>query len=120
MAPLEMSVGLAKGHKTTKNSQKPKPARRKGHLNKRVKFCRDIIKEVVGFAPYEKRAMELLKVQKDKRALKFIKKRLGTHRRGKKKRDELSAILTQMKRQKEKKNGGGQEICFIVSKKQVL
>ena len=46
------------------------------HLNKRVKFCRDIIKEVVGFAPYEKRAMELLKVQKDKRALKFIKKRV--------------------------------------------
>jgi len=33
MAPLEMSVGLAKGHKTTKNSQKPKPARRKGVSN---------------------------------------------------------------------------------------
>eukprot|EP00794_Sanderia_malayensis_P009688 gene9688-10678_t len=103
MAPTpEMSVGLHKGHKTTKNIQKPRVVRRKGHLNKRVKFIRDVVKEVCGFAPYEKRAMELLKVQKDKRALKFIKKRLGTHRRGKKKRDDLSAILTHMKRQKDK------------------
>lgn len=37
--------------------------------------------------------MELLKVSKDKRALKFIKKRLGTHLRGKRKRDELSNVL---------------------------
>lgn len=37
--------------------------------------------------------MELLRVSKDKRALKFLKKRLGTHLRGKKKRDELSQVL---------------------------
>ena len=36
-----------------------------------------MIREVCGFAPYERRAMELLKVSKDKRALKFIKKRVG-------------------------------------------
>lgn len=35
-----------------------------------------MIREVCGFAPYERRAMELLKVSKDKRALKFIKKRV--------------------------------------------
>ncbi|XP_004717063.1 fibroblast growth factor 22 [Echinops telfairi] len=34
-----------------------------------------MIQEVCGFAPYERRAMELLMVSKDKRALKFIKKR---------------------------------------------
>ena len=34
--------------------------------------------------------MELLRVSRDKRALKFLKKRLGTHLRAKKKRDELS------------------------------
>lgn len=65
---------------------------------KHSKFCRDIIREVVGHAPYEKRAMELLKVSKDKRALKFLKRRLGTHIRAKRKREELSNILTQMRK----------------------
>ncbi len=45
-------------------------------LNKRVKVIRDVIREVAGFAPYEKRAMELLRIDKDKRALKFIKARV--------------------------------------------
>ena len=35
-----------------------------------------MVKEVVGMAPYEKRIVELLKVQRDKRALKFAKKRV--------------------------------------------
>ncbi len=46
-------------------------------LTKHSKFVRDTIREVCGFAPYERRAMELLKVSKDKRALKFIKKRVS-------------------------------------------
>ncbi len=45
-------------------------------LSNRVKFVRDVIKEVSGFAPYEKRILELLRVQRDKRALKFAKKRV--------------------------------------------
>jgi len=45
---------------------------------KHNKFVRDVIREVVGHAPYEKRAMELLKVSKDKRALKFLKKRVSS------------------------------------------
>lgn len=81
----------------------------------------------MGHSPYEKRAMELLKVSKDKRALKFLKKRvsffcswnpafifvvtdevlisvseilqLGTHIRAKRKREELSNVLTQMRKQ---------------------
>lgn len=43
---------------------------------KHSKFVRDLIREVTGHAPYEKRAMELLKVSKDKRALKFLKRRV--------------------------------------------
>ena len=45
-------------------------------LNKRVKFIRDLIREVAGFAPYEKRCLEYLKLGRDKRALKFVKKRV--------------------------------------------
>merc|ERR1712026_166295 len=100
MAPTEISVGLNKGHKVTKNTSKPKVSRRKGTLNKRVKFTRDVVQEVCGLAPYEKRAIELLKVNKDKRALKFVKKRLGTHTRGKRKRDELTKIYKNMRAKK--------------------
>ncbi|KAI1230425.1 hypothetical protein IHE44_0009882 [Lamprotornis superbus] len=87
-----MAVGLNKGYKVTKNVSKPRQCRRRGRLTKHTKFVRDMIREVCGFAPYERRAMELLKVSKDKRALKFIKKRVGTHIRAKRKREELSNI----------------------------
>lgn len=46
-------------------------------LNKRVSFVREVIREVAGFSPYEKRTMELLKVGKEKRALKLLKVKLG-------------------------------------------
>ncbi|XP_043249491.1 60S ribosomal protein L36 [Colletes gigas] len=105
----EIAVGLNKGHKTTKirvaKNKKDKEktvcvltARFKGRQTKHSKFVRDLIREVTGHAPYEKRAMELLKVSKDKRALKFLKRRLGTHIRAKRKREELGNILVQMRK----------------------
>nr|XP_034985959.1 60S ribosomal protein L36-like [Zootoca vivipara] len=81
-----MAVGLNKGHKVTKNVVKPCQCQHRGQLTKHTKFIRDMIREVCGFAPYERRAMELLKVSKDKRALKCIKKKVGTHIRAKRKR----------------------------------
>ena len=45
-------------------------------MTKRVKFIRDVVREAAGFAPYEKRCMELLRVGKDKRALKFCKNKV--------------------------------------------
>ncbi|XBH90620.1 hypothetical protein VPH35_082228 [Triticum aestivum] len=64
---------------------------------KRVQFVRNLIREVAGFAPYEKRVTELLKVGKDKRALKVAKRKLGTHKRAKKKREEMSSVLRKMR-----------------------
>merc|ERR1711931_289738 len=100
MSTGEIAVGLNKGHKVNALKPKKKVACRKGHLNKRVKLIRDVVHEVAGFAPYEKRALELLKINKDKRALKFVKKRLGTHSRGKAKRDDLARIQKQMRMKK--------------------
>ncbi|KAM6332230.1 LOW QUALITY PROTEIN: large ribosomal subunit protein eL36 [Alca torda] len=97
-----MAVGLNKGYKVTKNVSKPRQCRRRGRLTKHTKFVRDM-KEVCGFAPYERRAMELLKVSKDKRALKFIKKRVD-HIRAKRKREELSNVLAAMRKAAAKKD----------------
>ena len=36
-------------------------ARSKGRLTKHNKFVRDLVREVVGFSPYERRAQELLR-----------------------------------------------------------
>ena len=46
-------------------------------MNKHAKFVRDLVREVTGLAPYERRCMEFLKVGKDKKALKFCKKRVS-------------------------------------------
>ena len=48
----------------------------KGHLSKRTAFVRDIVKEVSGLAPYERRIIELLRNSKDKRARKLAKRRV--------------------------------------------
>lgn len=91
------AIGLEKGHVVTKRELKPRPAARKGRLGKRVKMIRELVQEVAGQAPYEKRMMELLKVGKDKRALKLAKKKLGTHLRAKKKREDMGNMLRKMR-----------------------
>ncbi|RWW31055.1 hypothetical protein GW17_00004347 [Ensete ventricosum] len=114
MAPPQSNtglfVGLNKGHIVTKRELAPRPSSRKGlflqlriftmsciKTSKRVHFVRNIIREVAGFAPYEKRITELLKVGKDKRALKVAKRKLGTHKRAKKKREEMANVLRKMR-----------------------
>ena len=71
-----IAVGENKGHPTTQIARTPKPSNRKGKLANRTKFVRSLIREVVGFAPYEKRVIELLKNSKDKRARKLAKKKV--------------------------------------------
>ncbi|KNE61001.1 hypothetical protein AMAG_06762 [Allomyces macrogynus ATCC 38327] len=93
-----MFVGLNKGYPTTKRALKEKQVSRKGVQSKRTKFVRSLVREVSGFAPYEKRVMELLKNSKDKRARKLAKKRLGTLSRAKSKVEELSTIISESRR----------------------
>ena len=49
---------------------------RSQRLGARVKNIRELVRDVVGSAPYEKRLMELLKVGRDKRALKLAKRKV--------------------------------------------
>lgn len=93
-----IAAGLNHGHITTRIQPRSKPANRKGKLNNRVKFIRSLIREVSGFAPYEKRILELLKNSKEKRAKKLAKKRLGTLTRAKRKLEELNAVIVESRR----------------------
>eukprot|EP00245_Coleochaete_scutata_P006430 TRINITY_DN20871_c0_g1_i1.p2 TRINITY_DN20871_c0_g1~~TRINITY_DN20871_c0_g1_i1.p2 ORF type:complete len:108 (+),score=33.12 TRINITY_DN20871_c0_g1_i1:61-384(+) len=92
-----LAAGQGRGHIVTKKEKVARPGARKGKLGKRVSAVRKLIREVVGFAPYEKRITELLKVGKDKRALKVAKKKLGTHLRAKRKREEMTNVLRKMR-----------------------
>lgn len=61
----------------------------------------DIIQSVAGFAPYEKRVMEFIKIDTSaslKKALKFAKARLGTHRSAKRKRDAMVNAIEMLKK----------------------
>ncbi|KAL5110116.1 60S ribosomal protein L36 [Taenia crassiceps] len=82
-------VGRERGYRRTKNTKRVKPSNSNSHSGKQSKFTRSLVREIVGFAPFERRALELLKNDREKRALKFLKTRVGGHRRGKKKREEL-------------------------------
>ena len=76
MGAAGIAVGLNKGHVVAARKLAARPAQRKGRLGKRVKNIRELIRDVVGSAPYEKRMMELLKVGRDKRALKLAKRKV--------------------------------------------
>merc|ERR1711920_693352 len=96
-----LASGLNSGFIVTRREVPLRPAARKGRLSKRVANVREVIREVMGFAPYEKRMIELIKIGSAstfKRSLKLAKKRLGTHRRGKKKREEMQEVVAAMRR----------------------
>ncbi len=97
-------VGLNSGFIVTKpkvNTRKQKPSNRKGRLGKRVALVREVIREVAGLAPYERKMMEMIRTgvaSKEKKAVKLARARLGTHHRAQRKRDEINELIRAQRR----------------------
>lgn len=60
----DLRYGPNKGHPTTPIEKAVKPSQRKGIQSTKTKFVRSVVREVVGFSPYERRVMELLRNSK--------------------------------------------------------
>ncbi len=97
-------VGLNKGFIVTKpkvNTRSLKPSHQKGKLGKRVAVVREVIREVVGLAPYERKMIEMIRTgiaSKEKKAVKIARRRLGTHKRAQHKRTEIHEIIRAQKK----------------------
>eukprot|EP00344_Euplotes_crassus_P004359 CAMPEP_0197001368 /NCGR_PEP_ID=MMETSP1380-20130617/6079_1 /TAXON_ID=5936 /ORGANISM="Euplotes crassus, Strain CT5" /LENGTH=133 /DNA_ID=CAMNT_0042419009 /DNA_START=37 /DNA_END=438 /DNA_ORIENTATION=+ len=97
-------VGKHAGFTVEKPETNPKfakPSYRRGTKGKRVALIRDVIREISGYAPYERRIIKLLSIGDegaDKRAMKFAKRRIGGHRRGKAKREAFRLIVAAQKK----------------------
>merc|ERR1712076_25322 len=87
ISKMGMGIETCAGHKGDRGKKVTKLPKRK--------TVKDVVVEVMGFTPYERRAMELLRNQRDKRALKYIKQRLGSLQLAKKKREELGTVIMQ-------------------------
>ena len=94
-------VGLNKGHIVTKpkahpNAFKKNLSMRKGRLHPRVQAIRDVMVEVTGLSPFQRKMMEMLKTGdsvKEKKAVRIARKRTGSHQRAQKIRDKLALLI---------------------------
>eukprot|EP01116_Phalansterium_solitarium_P020345 TRINITY_DN597_c0_g1_i1.p1 TRINITY_DN597_c0_g1~~TRINITY_DN597_c0_g1_i1.p1 ORF type:complete len:132 (-),score=26.54 TRINITY_DN597_c0_g1_i1:93-437(-) len=100
-API-LAVGLKKGHVVTKkDAKKDRPSRKKAVKGKRFILVKEVIREVAGYAPYERRVMELLRNGLEKRAMRLARKKLGSHSRAKRKQSELSDAVRRLRERKD-------------------
>jgi large subunit ribosomal protein L36e len=79
MSSSGIAIGLEKGYPVEKRTSKARPAKGKATVSKRTKMVRELVGEVVGLNPYEKRLLDMLKTggaSADKRMYKFAKRRV--------------------------------------------
>jgi len=80
MSSEGVAVGLKKGHVVTKIEKVVRPSNTKGRISKRTKLVRELIGEVAGLSPYEKRLLDMLKTggaSSEKRMYKYAKRRVS-------------------------------------------
>ena len=63
-------------------------------------MVRELVGEVVGMSPYERKMLDMLKTggaSAEKRMYKFAKRKLGTHKRATKKRELIKDLYGKMR-----------------------
>lgn len=86
---------------TSPNAFKVNKSLRKGRINKRVAAVREVIAEVSGLAPYERKMAELIRTGdagKEKKSVKMARARLGSQKRAQNKRDQIQSIIFAQKK----------------------
>ena len=100
-------VGLNRGHVVTKpkvsdRAFKANKSNRKGRLHPRVQAVREVVQEVCGLAPFQKKMVEMIKTGvavKEKKAVKLARKRVGALKRAKHIRDNLLNLIQTQRRE---------------------
>merc|ERR1719270_3080937 len=100
-------VGLNRGHVVTKpkvsdRAFKANKSNRKGRLHPRVEAVREVVQEVCGLAPFQKKMVEMIKTGvavKEKKAVKLARKRVGQLKRAKHIRDNLLNLIQTQRRE---------------------
>lgn len=86
-------AGFNKGHKTTRRARPVSAKARNSLPKKKLRAVKAIIDDLCGLSPLQKRVQELLRVGKEKRALKLCNKRLGNMKSAKKLRAKMEDAL---------------------------
>ena len=86
-------AGFNHGFQTTKRERPAGKKIRLGVAKKKLRAVKSVIAELCGLTPLEKRIQELLRVGKEKRALKLANKRLGNFTAAKKKKSKVEDYL---------------------------
>jgi len=82
---------------------KNRPALRRGRQSRRSAFVREVIHEVAGHSPLEKRMLEMIRTgvaAKEKRAGKLARAKLGTHRRAQHMKQALADFVVAQRQKK--------------------
>jgi len=85
-------------------------------------MIREIVREIVGFTNYEKRMMEMIKVGTGlaaKKALTLVRKRLGSMKRAKVKREELEELVQAMRHRDDAEHKDEHKADKVEQKKEV-
>merc|ERR1711964_835621 len=82
-------MGLDRGFQTTKRPRKVMANAKLASPHGRLRAVKAIVADVVGLTPLDRRLVEMLRVGKEKRALKLAKKRLGNITYAKKRRARM-------------------------------
>lgn len=90
-----VAIGNERGFVVSKIVRRKSVASRKGRFGPRHALAKEVAREVCGYANYEKRILEFLRNGFDRKALRLAKRKIGTHQRAKRKREEMSRVLQQ-------------------------